>query len=177
MWFPTNHSARSKLTLRWAQRADFGTLAAVEGAASGPGALDPEQLEERLTAKSHAALLAETDRVVGYLLYHLDVTRQTVHIVRLAVLPEQQRRGIGSQLLQRLVQLLHSLPGIQIFLLLHERNLAGQLFAKARGFRARHIHRKFFEDADAYLFEWQPPRPASPPSPLPKGARGEGLLS
>jgi ribosomal protein S18 acetylase RimI-like enzyme len=158
MWFAAESSTRSKLTIRWAHRTDLGPIAAVERAAYGLGAIASPKLEEKLHEKSCAALLAETDRAVGYLLYHLDVTRRTVHIARLAVVPQQQRRSIGTQLLGRLFERLHPLAGVRISLLLPESNLTGQLFAKARGFRAIQIYHGFFGDADAYLFEFQPRR-------------------
>jgi ribosomal-protein-alanine N-acetyltransferase len=158
MWFAADSPRSGKLTIRWACRADLATLAALEQAAYGSAALALQHLEEALQERGRAALLAESDRVVGYLLYYLDVPRRQVRILRLAVAPDQRRQGIGTELLQKLWHRLHSLAGLRTTLLLHEGNLAGQLFAKARGFRANRIYRRFFEDADGYLFEHQLPK-------------------
>lgn len=158
MWFAADSPRSGQPTIRWAYRTDLAPIAALEQAAYGSAALAPQQLEEALQERGHAALLAESARVVGYLLYYLDVPRRTVQIVRLAVAPEQRRRGIGTELLQKLWHRLHTISGLRATLLLQEGNLTGQLFAKARGFRAIRIYRRFFDDADGYLFELQPPK-------------------
>jgi ribosomal protein S18 acetylase RimI-like enzyme len=103
---------------------------------------------------NNGLVVEEQGRIVGCLLFSLRLHDATLVVVRLAVAAEERRRGVGTLLLTGLWQYLRAVPGGRIEMLVHERNLAGQLFLRANGFSARAIRRGCFAEAeDGYLFD------------------------
>lgn len=94
------------------------------------------------------------DRVVGFMIYELHKTR--LHILNFAVSPHYRRRGIGSQMVQKLVGKLSSQRRTDISLEVRETNLEAQLFFRETGFRATEVLRDFYEDSpeDAYVMQF-----------------------
>ncbi len=95
------------------------------------------------------------DRVVGFMIYQL--LRNRIHVLNLAVAPEYQRRGVGSQLAAKLIGKLSAQPRNRLVLEIRETNLAAQLFFRENGFRAVSILRGFYHDTpeDAYLMQFR----------------------
>ena len=99
-------------------------------------------------------MVAERDeRIVGFMIYELHKTR--LHILNFAVNPEFRRRGIGAQMVDKLVGKLSHQRRTRILLEVRETNLEAQLFFRSSGFRAVSVLRDFYEDTieDAYLME------------------------
>jgi ribosomal-protein-alanine N-acetyltransferase len=94
------------------------------------------------------------ERVVGFMIYELHKTR--LHILNFAVAPQYRRRGIGSQMVQKLVGKLSSQRRTDISLEVRETNLEAQLFFRETGFRATEVLREFYEDSpeDAYVMQF-----------------------
>jgi [ribosomal protein S18]-alanine N-acetyltransferase len=94
------------------------------------------------------------DRVVGFMIYELHKTR--LHILNFAVAPQYRRRGIGSQMVHKLVGKLSSQRRTDISLEVRETNLEAQLFFRETGFRATEVLREFYEDSpeDAYVMQF-----------------------
>jgi len=91
------------------------------------------------------------DEVAAYAI----VKRQGRHtnILNLAVAPLLRRRGLGRTIVEKLQASVGRLGPLRA--LVGERNLPGQLFFKALGFRAVGISRGEFNDGqDAYGFVW-----------------------
>ena len=95
------------------------------------------------------------ERVVGFMIYELHKTR--LHILNFAVAPEFRRRGVGRQMVDKLVSKLSSQRRTRITLEVRETNLPAQLFFKQLSFRATMVLRSFYEDSpeDAYLMQFR----------------------
>jgi ribosomal-protein-alanine N-acetyltransferase len=94
------------------------------------------------------------DRVAGFMIYELHKTR--LHIINFAVASPFRRRGVGTQMLQKLVAKLSYQRRNRILLEVRETNLPAQLFFRENGFRAVSVLRDFYEDTteDAYLMQF-----------------------
>ena len=92
---------------------------------------------------------------MGFFVYELHANR--LHVLSMAVSFEQRRRGVGRQILQKLVGKLSNQRRNRITLEVRESNLDAQLFFKAMGFEAVTVLRGFYEDSseDAYLMQYR----------------------
>ncbi len=109
-----------------------------------------------LRQRNCIGMVAEAgDRIVGFLVYEL--LDDKLHILNMAVHPHFRRRGIGRQLVNRIISKLSHHRRSRITLGVRESNLAAQLFFRACGFRAVKVLRAFFPDTDedAYWFEYR----------------------
>jgi ribosomal-protein-alanine N-acetyltransferase len=95
------------------------------------------------------------ERVVGMMIYELHKNR--LHILNFAVHEQMRRRGIGGQLIRKLISKLSPQRRSRIMLEIRETNLAAQLFFRDVGFRAISLLRDFYEDTteDAYLMQYR----------------------
>lgn len=95
------------------------------------------------------------DRVVGFMIYELHKTR--LHIMNFAVSREFRRRGVGRQMLAKLIGKLSHQRRTRIMLEVRETNLPAQLFFRCEGFRAVSVLRDFYDDTteDAYLMQYR----------------------
>ena len=105
-----------------------------------------------LRQRTCIGMVAEYDgTIVGFMIYELH--RSKLCIINFAVDPAQQRRGVGRQMIRRLMEKLAQTHRKEIVLNVHEGNLSVQMFFKAVGFRAVGILHGFYEDIpeeDAY---------------------------
>lgn len=95
------------------------------------------------------------EKVVGFMIYELHKTR--LHILNFAVSSEGRRRGVGSQMVQKLVSKLSSQRRTEISLEVRETNLAAQIFFRESGFMATSVLRAYYDDSpeDAYVMQFQ----------------------
>jgi ribosomal-protein-alanine N-acetyltransferase len=95
------------------------------------------------------------NRVVGFVIYELHKTR--IHVLNFAVANDFKRRGVGSQMIAKLLGKLSPQRRTRIVLEVRESNLPAQLFFRAMGFEAVRILRDFYCDSpeDAYQFDWR----------------------
>ena len=95
------------------------------------------------------------ERVAGFMIYELH--RNRLHILNFAVAAEFRRKGVGHQMVEKLVGKLSSQRRSRIMLEVRETNLAAQLFFRNLGFRAISVLRDFYVDTteDAYLMQYR----------------------
>ncbi len=95
------------------------------------------------------------DHVVGFMIYELLKSR--IHVLNFAVGADYQRRGVGSQLIAKLIGKLSAQQRNRVVLEIRETNLAAQLFFRENGFRAVSILRGYYDDTpeDAYLMQFR----------------------
>lgn len=109
-----------------------------------------------LRQRNCIGMVAEHDeRVAGFMIYELH--RNRLHILNFGVAPEFRRRGVGHQMVQKLVGKLSSQRRNRIQLEVRETNLGAQLFFRRLGFRAVSVLRDFYDDTteDAYLMQYR----------------------
>jgi [ribosomal protein S18]-alanine N-acetyltransferase len=109
-----------------------------------------------LRQRNCIGMVAEhNERVLGFMIYELHKSR--LHILNFAVNPSARRRGVGSQMVRKLVSKLSPQRRSRILLEIRETNLPAQLFFRTLGFRAVSVLRNFYDDTpeDAYLMQYR----------------------
>jgi len=104
-----------------------------------------------LRQRNCIGMVAEQDHnIVGFMIYELH--KLTLRILNFAVDPSVQRSGIGSRMIERLVDKLSQQRRREIVLEVRETNLNAQLFFRSQGFRAMGVLREHYDDTaeDAY---------------------------
>jgi len=93
------------------------------------------------------------DQAVGFMIYELHKSR--IHLLNFAVAENHRRRGVGRQMVAKLVAKLSPNRRSRIVLDVSEYNLDAQLFFRALGFRATEVLHAPYPNAsgDAYRFE------------------------
>lgn len=142
-----------RVHIRWMIRRDMPEILEIEKQ-SFEFPWCEEDFIRCLRQRNCIGMVAERDeRIVGFMIYELHKTR--LHILNFAVNPEFRRRGIGAQMVDKLVGKLSHQRRTRILLEVRETNLEAQLFFRSSGFRAVSVLRDFYEDTieDAYLME------------------------
>jgi len=150
-------SEQLRVHIRWMIRRDMPEVLQVEQE-SFAYAWSEEDFLHCLRQRNCIGMVAEqADKVVGYMIYELHKTK--LHIVNLAVHPTWRRRGVGRQMVAKLVSKLSSHRRTRISLEVRETNLAAQLFFRALEFLAIKVARGYYDDTgeDAYLMQYQLP--------------------
>ena len=155
-----------RVHIRWMIRRDMPEVIAIEDESFEFPWLE-EDFIRCLRQRNCIGMVAEhEDRVVGFMIYELHNTR--IHVLNFAVASDYRRRGVGSQMVAKLVAKLSSGRRSRIVLEVRETNLSAQLFFRESGFRAISVLRAYYEDTpeDAYLMQYryrpEKPVPAYP---------------
>ncbi|RIK75349.1 MAG: ribosomal-protein-alanine N-acetyltransferase [Planctomycetota bacterium] len=95
------------------------------------------------------------DRVAGFMIYELHKTR--LHLLNFAVAGEFRRRGVGTQMVVKLIGKLSPDRRTRVSLEVRETNLAAQIFFRQSGFRAVSVLRDYYQDTteDAYVMQYR----------------------
>lgn len=95
------------------------------------------------------------DKVVGFIIYEFHNTN--LHILDFVVHPDYRRKGVGRQMVEKLISKLSNECRTNITLVIRERNLKAQLFFKNQGFLAVYILPCFYENngEDGFLMQYQ----------------------
>jgi len=152
-----------RVHIRWMIRRDMPEVIAIENESFEFPWLE-EDFIRCLRQRNCIGMVAEhDDRVVGVMIYELHSTR--IHVLNFAVASDYRRRGVGSQMVAKLIAKLSSQRRSRIVLEVRETNLAAQLFFRENGFRAVSVLRTYYEDTpeDAYLmqYRYRPEKPAA----------------
>ncbi len=141
--------------IRWMIRRDMSEVLRIESE-SFEFSWSEDDFIRCLRQRNCIGMVAEhNERVVGFMIYELH--RNRLHVLNFAVHPDFRRRGIGAQMLNKLVAKLSPQRRTRIQLEVRETNLAAQLFFREMGFRAISLLREFYEDSpeDAYLMQFR----------------------
>ena len=141
--------------IRWMIRRDMVDVLRIERSS-----FDFNWTEEDFLAclrqRNCIGMVAEQEgRVVGFMIYELHKTR--LHILNFAVASSCRRLGIGTQMIEKLINKLSQQRRQEIALEVRETNLPAQLFFQAQGFRANCVLRNHYEDSceDAYVMQYR----------------------
>ena len=149
-----DHKSQLRVHIRWMIRRDMPEVLTIERA-SFEFPWFEEDFIRCLRQRNCIGMVAEhAEQVVGFMIYELHKTR--LHILNFSVAAEVRRRGVGTQMIEKLVGKLSSQRRTRITLEVRETNLAAQVFFRQSGFKATSVLRGFYDDSpeDAYLMQF-----------------------
>jgi [ribosomal protein S18]-alanine N-acetyltransferase len=141
--------------IRWMIRRDMMEVLEIENT-SFEFPWSEEDFVRCLRQRNCIGMVAEhEERVAGFMIYELH--RNRLHILNFAVASDFRRRGVGQQMVDKLIGKLSPQRRNRILLEVRETNLAAQLFFRDLGFRAISVLRDYYEDTteDAYLMQYR----------------------
>jgi len=109
-----------------------------------------------LIQRNSIGMVAEhEDKVVGFMIYEIQKT--LIHVLNFAVAYDYRHRGVGSQMIAKLITKLSHLRRNRIILSVCETNLPAQLFFRENGFRAVSVLHSYYVDTpeDAYMMQYK----------------------
>jgi ribosomal-protein-alanine N-acetyltransferase len=142
--------AQARVHIRWMIRRDMPEVLAIEHASFEYPWCEEEFLRV-LRQRNCIGMVAEHgERIVGFMIYELH--RNKIHVLDFATHHDYRRRGVGRQMVDKLVGKLSSQRRNRISLYVRETNLHAQLFFRVSGFRAAEVIREHYLDSgeDAY---------------------------
>ena len=144
-----------RVHIRWMIRRDMPEVLAIEDDSFEFPWLE-EDFIRCLRQRNCIGMVAEhEDRVVGFMIYELNKTR--IQVLNFATAADFLRRGVGTQMVSKLIGKLSSQRRTRITLEVRETNLPAQLFFRSVDFRAVSVLREYYEDTpeDAYLMQYR----------------------
>lgn len=150
----TDDQAELRTQIRWLIRRDMDEVLSIErGSFEFPWT--EEEFLSCLRQRNCIGTVAELDHeIVGFMIYELH--QSMLRILNFAVLPSARRKGVGRQMVQRLIDKLSQQRRREIVLEVRETNLSAQLFFAGCGFRALSVLRNHYDDTleDAYYMRY-----------------------
>lgn len=166
---------RISVHIRWMIRRDMPEVLDIE-TCNFEFPWSEEDFIKCLRQRNCIGMVAEHDeQVVGFMIYELHKNR--LHILNFAVHPDFARRGVGAQMVDKLIGKLSNQRRNRILLEVRETNLAAQLFFRSLGFRAISVLRDYYDDTteDAYLMQYRyVPQPSESSFPVNRISRLAG---
>ena len=144
-----------RVHIRWMIRRDMPEVLHTEQH-SFAYAWTEEDFLRCLRQRNCIGMVAEHgEKVVGFMIYELH--KNKLHILNFAVHGQWRRKGVGAQMVAKLISKLSSHRRTRITLEVRETNLAAQLFFSRQSFRATRVLRGYYEDSgeDAFLMEYR----------------------
>ncbi len=141
--------------IRWMIRRDMPEVLSIEQS-SFEFPWSEEDFIRCLRQRNCIGMVAEYDeKVVGFMIYELH--KDQLHVLNFSVRPDVRRRGIGEQMVQKLIGKLSQQRRNRIVLEIRETNLAAQMFFKNLSFRAVSVLRDYYDDTveDAYVMQYR----------------------
>ena len=141
--------------IRWMIRRDMPEVLDIEKS-SFEFPWSEEDFIRCLRQRNCIGMVAEYDeRVVGFMIYELH--KNQLHVLNFSVRPDARRRGVGQQMINKLVGKLSQQRRNRIVLEIRETNLAAQLFFRNSEFRAVSVLRDYYDDTteDAYVMQYR----------------------
>lgn len=145
-----------QVQLRWLIRRDMPEVLAIENDVFSISWTEEDFLCA-MRQRNCIGMVAEHDRkIVGFMIYELH--KMKIYIINFAVSSNEQRKGIGRQMIKRLVEKLIEQKRKVITLETKESNLKAQLFFSSQGFKAKRILKEHYVSngsfEDAYFMEY-----------------------
>ena len=160
--------------IRWMIRRDMPEVLEIEKS-SFEFPWSEEDFIRCLRQRNCIGMVAEYDEsVVGFMIYELH--KNQLHVLNFAVRPDFRRRGVGSQMVNKLVGKLSQQRRNRVVLEIRETNLAAQLFFRNSDFRAVSVLRDYYDDTteDAYVMQYRFKAASKPLEPVNRIARLAG---
>ncbi len=148
------HRSQCDVQIRWMIRRDMPEVLDIERQ-SFEFSWTEEDFLCCLRQRNCIGMVAESqERIVGFMIYEL--LKSQLHVLNFAVAPWTRRQGVGSQMIERLINKLTQQRREEITLEVRETNLAAQLFFRQQGLAASSVLRGHYEDTDedAYVMTY-----------------------
>ena len=155
MSFGQTHEHQLKVQIRWLIRRDMPEVLEIERN-SFEFAWTEEHFLEYLRQRNCIGMVAECNQeIVGFMIYELHKSR--LRILNFAVAAQSRKKGVGSQMVQRLIDKLAQQRREEIELEVRETNLPAQLFFRRHHFKATEVLREHYDDSveDAYRMQYR----------------------
>lgn len=124
--------------LRWLIRRDLSDIVQIDAASYGEP-WDEERFLVALRKRNCIGYVAESAGViVGYMIY--DLHKDHLRLLRFGVDQDHRRRGVGRELVKRLIDKLHQQRRRSIEITAPEDSLDSHLFLRAMGFKATSVN-------------------------------------
>ena len=132
---------RPRIQIRWMIRRDMAEVLDIE-TEGFEFPWSEEDFIRCLRQRNCIGMVAEqSEHVVAFMIYELHKTR--LHLLNFAVAANARRRGVGLQMMEKLMGKLSPQRRTRVVLEVRETNLAAQLFFRGLGFRAVSVLRDF----------------------------------
>ena len=141
--------------IRWMIRRDMPEVLGIENG-SFEFSWSEDDFIRCLRQRNCIGMVAEYDeRVVGFMIYELH--KDQLHVLNFAVRPDVRRRGVGRQMVEKLIGKLSQQRRTRVLLEIRETNLAAQVFFRNLGFSATSVLRDYYDDTteDAYVMQYR----------------------
>ena len=141
--------------IRWMIRRDMPEVLGIENS-SFEFSWSEDDFIRCLHQRNCIGMVAEYDeRVVGFMIYELH--KDQLHVLNFAVRPDVRRRGVGRQMVEKLIGKLSQQRRTRVLLEIRETNLAAQVFFRNLGFVATTVLRDYYDDTteDAYVMQYR----------------------
>lgn len=151
------HREQLRVQISWMIRRNMPEILHIEQQ-SFKNPWTEEDFLKCLRQRNHIGMVAEHgEKVISFMIYELHNAK--LHILDFAVHPDNRDRGIGRQMVAKLIGKLSSHYWTRITLDIRETNTGGQLFFRKQGFLARKVLPNYYEDTgeDAFLMEYRMP--------------------
>lgn len=128
-----------EVVTRWMIVADLPQVVAIESQCFDD-AMNTDQIREYLKIRNNIGMVAEDNRsgkVMGHIIYEL--LKDQIVVLRLAVHPNYQRKGIGRLMLETVERKLTPDKRRRICLMVSDSLLPVHLFLKAVGYKATSV--------------------------------------
>ncbi len=146
-----------KIQIRWLKRCDMPEVLYIERSCFARP-WSEEDFICRLRQRNCIGMVAELEpRILGFMVYELH--KSTIRLLNVAVDPAMHRYGIGTQMVNRLVEKLSQQRRSEVILEVRETNLDAQCFFRSQGFKAISVLHGHYEDTreDAYVMRYRLP--------------------
>ncbi len=165
--------AETEVQFRWMVRRDLPAVLEIERQSFEYAWTEEDFLRCLEQRNCVGTVVRVDDQIVGYMIYQMHKNR--IHLLNFAVAPQWRRKGVGTQMIQRLKKRLVQQGRQRITLEVRETNLPAQLFFRHCGFRAICVLHGFYENTteDAYLMQYRH-RPSLKEQPAPENRRLAG---
>ena len=139
-----------KVHIRWMIRRDMPEVLEIEQATPIP--MIEEEMLRHLRQRNCIGMVAEHDEcVIGFMTYELHKAK--LQLLSIAVAKQSRRQGVGTLMIEKLVNKIGQRGRRSIVLEVNEENLEAQKFLRQMGFRATRVLRNFYVDCDKDAYE------------------------
>ena len=142
------------VTIRQAEISDLDELHRVEVAAFPDGGYDMFAIRQLLDICPQFVLLAESNEILAFTIGARIYDSSDAWILNLAVVPEAQRQGIGSELTKELLKRLLDSDAKDIRLTVSPQNVAGQKLYEQFDFSVEKTVDKYFDDSPRMIMKY-----------------------